>query len=337
MKKLFFLLLASSLILLSSCGPLPQLTNYPSKRIMTAYGPEDIVVDSISEEKDRLLISCASRRPIYPDSVNGIYAMDFEDELVYELSRENEPEWLHFHPHGIDVAMINNQAYLYVINHQDDEYGQNILVYKIHPNKLILDSIIQHPMIVSPNDVFVCNDGGFFFSNDAGVRGSKKEIMLLQKKGSVVYFPPKADPIMIDAHLGMPNGVYFDGDYLWVSTVMQSKLFRFKKLENAFSEREKMAKGLRGGDNINPTPNGLLIPTHLKLFAFMRHVKHPEKHSPTVIYQYFHASHKKEILYCNKGDEISAASTALIYKNKLYISQIFEDFILKVDLPQKIQ
>jgi hypothetical protein len=38
-------------------------------------------------------------------------------------------------------------------------------------------------------------------------------------------------------------------------------------------------------------------------------------------------------MYVNTGDMISAASTAMVFNNKIYISQVFDPFIVVCDVP----
>jgi hypothetical protein len=64
---------------------------------------------------------------------------------------------------------------------------------------------------------------------------------------------------------------------------------------------------------------------------FMAHAGNKEKTSPTQIFRILADGTTKEI-YANDGEEISAASTGLSYKNKLFISQVFEPFILSCTL-----
>lgn len=320
------------LISISSCTAIPELSTYPSKEIIIAYGPEDIVLDSISGNTDRLLVSCCSRRKDDSSLGNGVYALNFESENVKELIRENEPKDLKFHPHGFDLAIIDKQAYLYIINHEDNIDRQSILVYHVYENKLVFIEMIEHDLIISPNDIFVNNGGDFYISNDAGERGNQMEILLGQKKGSVVYFPLDHSPIIAAPELGYANGVYYNNGYLYVSTVSEKKLYRYKKENQEFTDKICLASGLKGGDNLNPYQGGLLIPTHPNFIAFLRHKGNTDIISPSVIYHYKYGVEKAEVLFSDDGNRISAASTALVYKDKIYISQIFDDFILVVDL-----
>jgi len=334
MKYVHISILFISLMMVSACSSIPELSKYASNEIIIAPGPEDIVIDSISGNTTRLLVSCGSRREGESIEMNGIYSFDFESKEVIELKRKNEASNIEFHPHGFDLAFIDGQAYLYVINHEDKIGKQSILVYQVFADYLIFVRQIVHPSLISPNDIFVNNDGSFFISNDAGKRGNKWELLLGQKKGSIIYFSVDLSPTIVDNHLGYPNGLLFDGKYLYATTVSEKKLYRYEKTKNGFENKTCLAEKLKGGDNLNPYQGGVLIPTHPNFIAFLRHKNDSSIHSPSVIYHYKFGDKKAQVFYSDDGSRISAASTALVYKNKLYLSQIFDDCILEVDLTQ---
>ena len=334
MKYVCYFLFIFSLLSLSSCGSLPEISNCSVTKIATPYGPEDILVDSVSMPTNRLLISCSSRRKEDTDSLNGIYAYDFISQEVKPMKRVGEPANLEFHSHGFDIAFVHGHAFLYVINHQDEIGVQSILVYRVLRDSLVFDTMIQNPKIISPNDIFVCEDGSFFLTNDAGKRGSKMELILGQKKGSVLYFSNKwQEPVFVDEHLGYPNGIYYLKPYLYVSTISEGILYRYKKMGDQFVGKTALSDQLKGGDNINPYKGGLLVATHPRFMAFMRHKSKSSNHSPSLIYYYKNGHPVPQIVFFDDGARISAASTALIYHHKLYLSQVFDPFILRVDIP----
>ena len=322
-------------LLLSSCGSLPSNSTFPSKKIACAYGPEDIMIDSLSSPEARLLISCSSRRKGETDSLNGIYALNFNNDKVTALVREGEPSDLSFHPHGFHMVMLQEQAYLFVINHEDNINRQSILRYKIFTNRLVFDSMITHPYIISPNDIFVLKNGGFIISNDSKIRGNRWELLLGQKKGSILYYPSDGSPLFIDTHLGYPNGVYYCHNQLYVSTVSENTLYKYERLAENLNEKSRLVDGLDGGDNINPYGNGFLIASHPRFFKFFLHSKSSSNLSPSLVYYYDKNKNNLNLIYANDGSQISAASTAIIYHNTLYLSQVFDPFILKVDLSDK--
>jgi len=335
MKKLHLIGIIFLFLWLISCGPVPKMSISDATKIEVGYGPEDLLWDSISMDKDRILVSCGSRRDEYSKEANGIYSINPKTEEVLKLKLSGHPKGLEFHSHGFDIEKVAGQVYLYVINHEDEIDRQSILKYKINGNELILDSMITHALIISPNDIYVLPDGSFFISNDAGKRGSKKEIMLAQKRGSIIYFPVKGNPVIIDDHLGMPNGLYFTDHHLYVSTSMQGKLFRYTRLNNSFTEKTIIAKKLPGGDNLNPYKNGLLVPCHPRYISFIRHAINKKNNSPSVIYYVSFDGKIIEAVFSNDGHLISCGSTAIIKDDYIYISQIFENYILKTSSYKK--
>ena len=76
----------------------------------------------------------------------------------------------------------------------------------------------------------------------------------------------------------------------------------------------------------------MLARLHLDFLAFMKHVKSSDNHSPSVVYKINLETSSATVIYANKGDQISAASTAILFDENLYISQVFNPFILKVTM-----
>jgi hypothetical protein len=65
---------------------------------------------------------------------------------------------------------------------------------------------------------------------------------------------------------------------------------------------------------------------------FIGHTKDPEKNSPVKVLLIDPASGEIQTLFTTGGSQISGGSTAIVYHGYLYISQIFEPFLLKVKL-----
>jgi arylesterase/paraoxonase len=63
----------------------------------------------------------------------------------------------------------------------------------------------------------------------------------------------------------------------------------------------------------------------------MKHAKDRTKKAPSQILEVFksdNGAYSFKEIYCNLGDEISAASVGAVYQNRLLIGAIFEDFFL---------
>lgn len=316
-------------LFLVSCNSIPQTGPFESKELITGFGPEDIVLDTMtSSENPRLLVSCDTRRENDPET-NGIYWIDLKTDSVFEFERLYEPPSLVFHPHGFDLVMIDSIPRLFVISHDDEKDSHPIVRYKVLDKTLVFEAAYHNPLFNSPNDIFALNDGSFFITNDAGKRHSFIETALKLKRSSVVYFPKNQKPYYIDKELSYANGIYFDDPDLFVSTVRQNTIFKFT-IENGEATEKKEITEIIGGDNITKYGDKYIVSAHLNSIAFLRHKKNPANHSPSVIYQFDPETGEKEVLFSDDGKLISGASTAIRFGDYLYISQVFDNFVLKV-------
>ncbi|MCD6178997.1 MAG: hypothetical protein J7K39_03750 [Bacteroidales bacterium] len=327
--KLFLVLLIS--VLLFSCNSIPKTGPFETEKIIVGFGPEDIVLDSISSFKNnRLLVSCNTRRN--SDSITtGIYWIDLKTDSVFEFERLYEPPNLVFHPHGFDLVMIDSVPRLFIISHDDENNVHPIIRYKVLDKSLIFEAAYQNPLFISPNDIFALNDGSFFITNDAGKRHSLMEQVFKLKRSSVVYFPKNLKPYYIDKELSYANGIYFDKPNLYVSTVLQNSIFKFTIKNNQSTDKKKLTE-IIGGDNITKYKDKFIVAAHLNSIAFLRHAKNTKNLSPSVIYQFDPINGDKKVLFSDDGELISAASTAIRYGDYLYISQVFDNFVLKVKM-----
>ena len=148
MKSILYI----SLILLlgiSSCATLPKQFQTADEVITVGPGPEDMVVDTVSEQP-RLLISCSSRRDsaAYYGEINIYYPSSGQ---VKVFKRYNEPAGIYFHPHGIDLVQVRDTLVLLVVNHDSRIHENAILRYRVYKDSLVYINKIVDPLIVSPN------------------------------------------------------------------------------------------------------------------------------------------------------------------------------------------
>lgn len=331
MKNAFLVLLLASLLFTVSCTSIPQSGPFVTQKITTGYGPEDMALDTLTNpSQPRILVSCDTRREREPQT-NGIYVIDIQTDSVSELRRVKEPEDLNFHPHGISYVLIDSVPRLFVISHDDENNKQLILRYKVFTDSLQFEARYQNTLFISPNDIFALENGTFFFTNDAGKRNSFTEKLFRLKRSSVVYYPRSLRPYYIDDELCYANGVYYKPPYLYVSTVLENTVYKYTLDDFKVVEKEVLAE-VKGGDNIMPYKNKLLVAAHLKPIAFLRHKKNPDVLSPSVIYEIDTLTGEKSVLFSDDGSLISAASTGLRYGKYLYVSQVFDNFVLKVEM-----
>lgn len=315
-------------IILVSCGLPRSSVNYSkTEKIITGPGPEDFVLDTITNPtKPRIIVSCNERRS-NDISKNGFYSVDINSNKCTQLILKNMPaSQLEMRPHGIDIVLENDGILrLYAINHNDKVNKQYVVKFKVFENYLEFEAEYYTPLITSPNDVSGKQDGSFFTTNDSRKRGSLIEPLLKLKWGSVIHSEQNGTAnYKFSKRYCYANGVFVSDNGIYVSTTRQNKLFFVDYKTN----KKKMVGRGKGLDNITLANNSLIVTAHLKQIKFIKHAQDSNKISPTVVYAYDLSTKKRTCLYSNSGKEISAASTAILYKNKLYISQVFDGFIL---------
>jgi hypothetical protein len=323
------MLLGLSLGILSCCISLPVDAQAMVERIQVAPGPEDMVLDT-SGASPRLLISCSARREVHKP-FGGIISLDLLSGKQLPMERLNEPEGIRFHPHGIYL----DGDLLYVISHEKEPGSHPVLVYRVEGNQLNFVDLVNTRLQHSPNALVTGPQGEIYLVNDAGKRGSLWEKILKLRRASVVKLEKGKDGRWegetVATGLGYPAGINRMGDQLFVGDASLHRIHPYLITDEGLVPTGEI-KGLKGNDNIRIYEDQLLVPGHVKPFKFIGHAKNPEKLSPVDVFLVDPETGRHKILYSTEGETISGGSTAIIYGNHLYISQVFDPWILKVEL-----
>ncbi len=332
-SNLLFITMVGLMAIQVSCTSLPKANKLNCTQITTGHGPEDFVLD---QKNNRILVSSHDRRNW--SKTGNIYSIDIDKLSNKKMIRVNEPAQISFRPHGMDIRRINDKDLLYVITHGplENDNIHAVHIYEIQKDKLIWQKQYQHKLFTSPNDIIIAADGGFFVSNDTKKRGSLWEVGMSLKNANIVYCSIQKKCTIAADNIAMPNGLLIQDNYLYVSSTREHQLMRFTlQKNNTLSGRTKIAQ-IPGGDNLFGTVGRqILVSSHPSGFKFMRHAKNKNVLSPSVIYQINPTKAKadrKKALYADSGKEISAASGAFIHGHYLYVSQVFEPFILRCEL-----
>jgi len=299
------------------------------ERIQVAPGPEDMVLDT-SEVSPRLLISCSARREVHKP-FGGIISLDLKSGKQLPMERLNEPEGIRFHPHGIYL----DGDLLYVISHEKEPDYHPVLVYRVEGNQLHFVDLVNTGLQHSPNALVTGPQGEIYLVNDAGKRGSLWEKILKLKRANVVRLKKNEEGSwegeVAATGLGYPAGINRMGDKLFVGDAVLHRIHPYLITPEGLVATGEI-KGLKGNDNIRIYEDQLLVPGHVKPLKFIGHAKDPEKLSPVEVFLADPVTGEHKILYSTQGETISGGSTAIIFENYLYISQVFDPWILKVEL-----
>ena len=291
----------------------------------------------------RLLISCAQRRK-RKAFYGGINYYILGEDKSYPMPIDFSGNELAFCPHGIAIAEVDGKSFLYAINHgkENSRIQQAVLRFVIGKDKLYLDQVFKSELLRSPNDLFVMSDGSFYVTNDTNGTGNWDKFagyILKRSRGSIVYFDGRKSWSVVIDYLKMPNGIRVLDSKLYATLTRANQLVQFDLLEagRIDTESKKVVVRIKGGDNINfDGHQSLLTTSHSSDLRYLLHTLSPRFKSPTKVYQVDIGSGKAKnhykIIFTDNGEQISAGSTALIYRDKLYISQVFEGYILEVTL-----
>jgi len=320
-----FLFAAIVLFTAASCATLPKSYQTKDEIIPVAIGPEDMMIDSITENP-RLLLSCSSRRKTEAN-YGEIYVYYPETGGNKLLKRLSEPADLSFNPHGIDLVKVNGELILLVVNHEHEKHINSILRYKVLKEELIFQSKLVDPLISSPNAVTGFADGTFLVSNDAKKAGNIWEVLFKMRKALIVYYNGQECSVASGKY-AYTNGITNKNEKVYLASTMQNKVWQFDFKDGKMLNREVIGKA-KGADNLRFDGDDILVAAHLRFLKFLKHYKDAANYSPSTVYRINPTTKKRTVEYFDDGKQLSAASTALVFKNNLYVGGIFDGKIVK--------
>lgn len=288
------------------------------EKFKVGLGPEDMVLDSINEF---IIIACGNKRT--KNTIDGsFFRYDVKSNSIREFKLINQPKNFTLNPLGISLFTKKSDQYLFVVNHFNKGKNSNILRYKIKSDKLIFERAFVTDNL-SCNNIMAIDTATFYFTNDKPLGGK-------------VYLHKNNQLKKVAKGLSYPNGLWKIDSTLYVSLTTGSKVLAYKINEDGSLSNKKKITKIKGADNFSNYKEHLIVTSHPRFLKFIKHFKNPERKSPSLVYVINPKAGKKKVIFEDKiGNLISAASTAIFYKNHLYISQVFDDFIIKVPLNEK--
>jgi len=357
LKKILFVLLAILGLLLSSvflyfqlgdcgiapwsCGDYTTKKEWTTQKLTVGSGPEDMAIDT-SMGLTRIIVSCAERRATQPE-IGQFHQINPADNSVALMNIV--PKDLAILPHGIDVVTIDSVPFLYAISHDVEESTTKHRIYrfKINQNVLLLDKnfTLEDELLTGPNDIDVLEDGSFYVSNPMPSNGPNEstKAILGVKNGSIVHFDGKDKWQIAAKDFCFPNGIWVDEskDLLYVANGACHEVARYEIQGGNINTASKQStlqhdQKITLGDNMLIDNQGRLwVTSHPCPLDIMAHTENEAEKAPIQIYTIDPTSLTTNTAFQNNGELISAASTALYIDNRLYLSQVFDPFVLVVE------
>jgi len=328
-NRLRFTLFALPLAIMLCCPLKQAIGQTVVERIPLKPGPEDMVLDTLYNDP-ALIISCCGRRETdKPYGEMVLYNLLTKEQVV--MKRLNEPSGILFRPHGIYL----DGDLLYVISHEKEPDYHPVLVYRVNGAELVFTELIHTSLQHSPNALVTGQNGEIYLVNDSGKRGSLMEKVFKLKRASVELLEKNSkdtwEAKRVAGKLGYPAGINRIGDHLYVGDAVLNKIHVYQISGDGLKPVGEFPE-LKGNDNIRIYRGQLLTPGHVKPMKFIKHAKNPEKKSPVDVFLVNPSTGEHSILYSTDGSTISAGSTAIIFGKQLYICQVFDPYILEVEL-----
>jgi hypothetical protein len=139
------------------------------------------------------------------------------------------------------------------------------------------------------------------------------------------------DSEIVAEKLGYPAGINRLGNTLYAGDAVNHLLHRYIIKEEDLIPIDPI-KGLKGNDNIRIIDRELYLSGHVKPFKFISHVKSSDNLSPVEVWRVNPETEEITSLFYTDGSLISAGSTAIVMNGKLYICQVFDPFILELEM-----
>lgn len=315
--------------------PLPiAIEDIKCHRVKVAPGPEDFVLDTW-HGGPRLLVSSHDRRN--PEISGGIYYFDIKTEKSDEMVRLDEPDKIiAFKPHGMDIRKQGRRTLLYVIIHDPyahlERLENAVAVYEVNKNDLRFVELLEDTVhLWSPNDLSVLPSGDIYLTNDLH---GKMDMYTRSKSSEIVYFDHVTRQWRVVAdEIAFANGILAEEDRVYVTATFDDQLLvYYRDNDGTLSTGEEVVR-IKGADNLMRYKDSILTTAHYDDMAFLNHRDNPKDVAPSIVFIIRPEMYAKDAVYVNDGHMISAASTAMIYRKKLYISQVFDPYIVVCDVP----
>ncbi len=326
--------------LMSAAGEFDELEAVPLEdctSIEGIPGPEDITIDRIAGVA---LISSYDRRAAADgESEQGTIFAWSPQAGLRSLTEDFEGE---LRPLGISLFRDSSgQAWLFVINHTSAGHRVEIFSWVSEESaggRLEHLESVADPAFLSPNDVAGVGPRAFYLTNDHGsasALGRAAEDYLRRKKAQVVYWDGERARVVAEG-LGYANGIAVHPDLteVFVASTTFGTVHHFwrevKSGELAPLESFDVGTGV---DNIELDRHGKLwIGAHPKLLSFTRHASDPENLSPSqalwIDPERAFDPYIRTVWLDPTGEQLSGASVAAPWGDRLLIGQVFEPRVL---------
>lgn len=325
---------ACLLALCSLAAPVAAATDKSQcSKVPTGPGPHSLIA---MPDDSRLLISSHDRRQF--GQPGNIYEHDPSTGLMKKVQRRKEPPTLTLRPHNMALRRSGQDMLLYVINHDDSNPNSSfhsIIIYRISPEGLEFRQQLRHPLLSSPNHISLSPDGDIYVSNDRRNGSSTMELVLRQKKATIVHYRNGKGWRIVAEGLSFPNGVHAEKDKVLISKTFGNAVLEYPRRADGSLGQPRTVISLPLLDGIFPSRSADTYYTisHGSLLDFLQHKRKGSHPSAASVHAVNLTTGKSAIIFSDDGRLISGLSAAIETGDAIYFGQSFEPFLLRCARP----
>jgi arylesterase/paraoxonase len=324
-----------TMVRLTSLGAFSKIedaADLPVKVVAEIPGPEDLELN----RNNGMLYFISSNPCSENPGSGGIYYIDLNQDTRQAVAFQFEKPQ-DFHPHGLSYLHHGDSQYLFTNNHRSDG-AHSVEIFRIIKNNQLehLESVTD-PLLTSPNDLVAIGPRSFYVTNDGRAHDRftrSVDTFLGRKTGKVLFFDGQQFITVVD-NLDFPNGIALDtkNKQLFVAETLSGYINTYQMADkNLLRLVDSYFTGV-GIDNINITPNGLLVAAiHPNLLALSKHMKGSPKPSPSRVVQIDLISGVQSTLYQHNGGAISGISSAIPYRGLLYLGAVCDPALMELEI-----
>ncbi|MEL0028556.1 MAG: hypothetical protein VW625_07850 [Perlucidibaca sp.] len=323
------------LLMLALCsGPViaAPMSGGDCQRIDTGPGPDDMVIQAGSPL--RILISSHDRRHF--SRTGDIYAYTPATGQMVVMNRTGEPEGFRLRPHGMDLVNRNGRWFLYVIGHDRELHSDkhSLMIYEVVGDNLRFQQQLLSPLLSSPNDVAVADNGDIYVTNERKDGTTIIEWVLLQRKANVVVYRPGSGWRIAADELAIANGIYIRDRTVWITQTVGEGMVRYTRRSDGTLGQGTQFTSLSLLDGLSMTPDGQFLATaYPTMLGLAMHWQHKPSHARSMVYEVDPQSQASRVIFQDDGSHANAISSAQVVGDRLYLGQLFDPFILSCPWP----
>jgi len=297
-------------------------------------GPEDLQLDY---QTGNLFISSATRRKSNAgNNIDGIYLLNIERGGLPILVPHNYQG--EFHPHGISLLRKDSVLYLFVVNHNNK--GDFVELFRYSKTSLEHLNSYSSEDMCCPNDVIATDIDKFYVTNDHGAKAGIMRLLedyLRIPRASIFYFGGQ-EFNKVAGPFNYANGINMSADksQLYLTTTISNLLVIYEVKEDGSLQQKNILNLGTGLDNIDVDEAGnLWIAAHPKLIDYLQHAKDSTNYAPSQVLKLTPSDDYNfdvDEIYLDDGSEISASSTAVYYRNELFIGVVLDNSLLRATI-----